>query len=89
MAYRHVKGKVSTRVLADTLQQLDYLYPYQQSIGFLLEKSKAFMDEEIEPFCQLSREFDFYLTHKMKATVYSDAWKLYYPSVLDADEKSF
>ena len=57
-AYQCAKDKMSTEVLSDTLRRLDHLYPYHQSIGFLLEKAGVFTDAEIEPIRQLPREFD-------------------------------
>lgn len=83
-AFRKAKGKLSVDLLAKVLQELDYLYPYHQSIGFLLDRAGVFRGSEIEVFLKMPREFDFYLEHQMDAPKYSERWRLYYPSALDA-----
>ena len=38
-AYRRARGKLSLNRLAATLSKMDYVYPYEQAVGFLLERS--------------------------------------------------
>ncbi|MGI9056899.1 MAG: hypothetical protein ACR2F2_13980, partial [Pyrinomonadaceae bacterium] len=60
----------------------DYVYPYQQAIGFYLEKSEVYDENKIQMLKEIPMNFDFYLDYKMKETEYSVAWKLHYPKNL-------
>ena len=79
-AFRNAKGRVSVRLMMDILSKLDHLYPYHQSIGFLLDQSGVFSKAEIEPLLEIPREFDFHLAHKIQSPKYSKRWRIYYPS---------
>ena len=68
------------------LRELDYVYPYHQSIGLLLEKAGVYSDAELKPFRTLPREFDFYLAHKLVKPKYSQEWRIYYPHELDKNQ---
>jgi predicted transcriptional regulator of viral defense system len=81
--FRKAKGKLSARLLKKTLQELDYLYPYHQSIGFLLERAGVFSESEIKAFLQMPKTYDFYLEHHMEDPQYSSRWRLHYPRMLD------
>ena len=50
-----------------------------QAIGFYLEKSGVYDEDEIKVLKEIPMDFDFYLEHKMKETEHSETWKLYYP----------
>lgn len=80
--FKKSKGKVRTDKLLEYYNNIKYIYPYHQSIGFYLEKSGypiAFM----EPFSKMKIKYDFYLCNQIKNKKYSDKWHLYYPSDLD------
>ncbi len=81
-AYRKAKGKVSIRKLAETLKALDFAYPYNQSIGFCLEKS-GYIDSEIALLREFPIRYDFYLDYQMAETDYSKDWRLYFPKGLE------
>jgi predicted transcriptional regulator of viral defense system len=78
-AFIRAKDKVSINKLTAMLKQLDYVYPYHQAIGFYLERAGIYKDSQIRLLKKLDSEYDFYLTHQMKETEYSEEWKLYYP----------
>jgi predicted transcriptional regulator of viral defense system len=80
-AYRAAKERVSTNRLAATLKKLDYVYPYHQAIGFLME-SAGYGDKRYGLLRQQGLEFDFFLTHGMKQPEYSKAWRLFFPKGL-------
>lgn len=82
-AFHNAKGKVSVRLMMNILSKLDHLYPYHQSIGFLLDQSGVFSDTEIEPLSEIPKEFDFHLAHKIQSPKYSKRWKIYYPSSIE------
>jgi predicted transcriptional regulator of viral defense system len=77
-AYRAAKGRVSTNRLVATLKKLDYVYPYHQAVGFLMERAGS-DDKYCAMFRQLGLEHDFYLAHGMQQPEYSREWRLFYP----------
>jgi hypothetical protein len=81
-AYRRASDRVNIEYLADLLQQLDYVYPFHQAIGFYLEHSEAYDRTAIERFKALPQEFDFYLDYEMGEVKFSEDWRLYYPAYL-------
>lgn len=76
-AYRKAKGKVDVLRIKEYLDALNYIYPYEQIIGFYLEKAQ-YEKDDVEIF-NIEKPFDFYLTYGMRNRVYSEKWKLYYP----------
>lgn len=77
-AYRAAKDRVSTNRLVATLKKLDYVYPYHQAIGFLMERA-GYGDRRYTMLSQLGLKFDFYLAHGMKEPEYSSKWRLFFP----------
>jgi predicted transcriptional regulator of viral defense system len=77
-AYRAAKERVSTNRLVATLKKLDYVYPYHQAIGFLMERA-GYDEKRYGLLRQLGIEHDFYLTHGMQQPEYSKEWRLFYP----------
>ncbi len=80
-AYRRAHGKLSLNRLAATLLKFEYIYPYAQAVGFLLERSgydaKAIKRHKV---FQLSQDsFKFYLVHGMKDKEYDAKWRLFIP----------
>ena len=82
-AYRLAAGRVSIESVAAMLKQLNYTYPYYQSIGFILDKSGHYSEEDVRIFREMAQEFDFYLTYQMEHPAYSKEWRLYYPADID------
>lgn len=80
--FKKAKSLISVATLADYLNELDYTYPYHQSIGFYLEKAGNYSDSEIDLFRTMPIEFDFYLDYGMSSPAYSKKWKLYAPAPL-------
>jgi len=78
-AYKFAKGKVSINKLCSMLQQINYIYPYHQAIGFYLERSGVYSKSQIELLRKFDIKYKFYLAHDMGDTDYSEEWKLYYP----------
>jgi predicted transcriptional regulator of viral defense system len=76
-AFKKAKDRVNLEKLKNYLKELNYVYPYQQCIGYYLDKagyrinqSKIFMEDF---------KYDFYLVHGMEYPGYDKKWKLYYP----------
>lgn len=78
-AYRAAKDRVSTNRLMSVLKKLDYIYPYHQSIGFLMERA-GFDFKRYSRLKEPGIELNFYLSHGITDPMYSEEWKLYYPS---------
>lgn len=81
-AYRNAKGKVDVEKLVHTLTEMNYVYPFHQSIGFYLERSGVYDESELEPLREIPIEFDFYLENRMEDPEYSKSWRLYIPKGL-------
>jgi hypothetical protein len=80
-AYRAAKDRISVNTLAATLQQLGYVYPYHQAVGFYLQRADV-EPQKLERLKQLGLKFDFYLAHKMGPTSYSSDWRIHFPEGL-------
>ena len=78
-AFRNAAKRVSINKLVARLKMLDYIYPYQQAIGFYLEKASNYREAQIELMMGFDFTCDFYLDHEMGEVEYSKKWKLYYP----------
>jgi predicted transcriptional regulator of viral defense system len=78
-AFHKAKDKVSINKLTALLKKLDYIYPYHQAIGYYLEKTGDYSQNQIKLLERFEINYNFYLTHQMKEKDYSPKWKLYYP----------
>lgn len=77
-AYHAAKDRLSVDRLLSILNDLDYVYPYHQAIGFLMEFA-GYPPQFHEPLRARGLNWDFYLEHGMKSPKYSEKWRLYYP----------
>jgi hypothetical protein len=81
--YWAAKDRVSIERLLKTLKSLDYVYPYHQSIGFLMQKA-GYPEKNYAELRAIGLSYDFYLAHDMKQPEYSEDWRLFYPRELKA-----
>lgn len=81
-AYRRAAEGVQVNRLIGILRKLEFAYPYQQAIGFYMERSGAYEDRRLELLERGGFDLDFYLTYGMKDKDYSARWRLFYPSGL-------
>lgn len=82
-AYQRAGGRASVNRLAALLKQLAFVYPYQQAIGFYLERSGAYTQAAVDMFRgKFALDFDFYLTYEMRETRYDPRWRLFVPKGL-------
>jgi len=77
-AYKRSRTVVNLSKLLSILRAHSYSYPYQQAIGFYLEKA-GFSRGEVEPFHRMISQYDFYLGYALIETTYVPRWKLYVP----------
>jgi predicted transcriptional regulator of viral defense system len=81
-AFRNAHNKISLVKLKSLYNKLNYIYPYQQAIGFYFEASGNYAPEDIKIFEKKRFKFDFYLSNAMKNSTYSKRWRIYYPDDL-------
>jgi predicted transcriptional regulator of viral defense system len=81
-AYRAAKDRLSTNRLVATLKKLEYVYPYHQAIGFLMQRA-GYDDKRSAMLRQLGLKHDFYLAHGMQQPEYSSEWRLFFPKGLE------
>jgi hypothetical protein len=84
--YRRASKNMSVKRLYEIYQTMGYVYPYHQVIGFYLDRSNAYEEKAINLFSGITKPFNFYLTHKMGKTSYSEKWRLFYPIEFDSGD---
>jgi hypothetical protein len=77
--YRAARHRVSIDRLMSILDDLSYVYPYHQAVGFLMQAAGCGVSDKI---MGRQREFDFYLEHGMMEPNYSNAWRVFCPQDL-------
>ena len=80
-AYETAASRISMNTLIATLKRLDYVYPYHQAIGFLLQKVGV-PEPQLAKLEALGLEWDFYLAHQISDPLYDSRWRLFYPQGL-------
>jgi predicted transcriptional regulator of viral defense system len=80
-AYEAARERMSVNVLVATLKRLDYIYPYHQAIGFLMERA-GYEKRRCDLLRKLGLEYDFYLQHRMTDPQYDPEWRLFFPQGL-------
>jgi hypothetical protein len=81
-AYRKGLETVDGLTIAKTLANLNHIYPYHQVVGYYMEIA-GFNVEHLEPLKMIPIKFDFYLDYQIIEPLYSSAWRLFYPAILD------
>ena len=77
-AYRAAKDRISVDQLLQILEQLNYVYPYHQTIGYLMQKAD-YPEKSFAKLRELGLNHDFYFAHGMKQPAYSNEWRLFHP----------
>jgi predicted transcriptional regulator of viral defense system len=81
-AYREALSKnLSLNKIVAILNKLDYIYPYNQAVGFYLERA-GYKGGMIEMLRRKEMHFDFYLDYNLEEKEYSPEWRIYYPKGL-------
>ena len=69
---------ISANKIRAYLKKLQYVYPYQQSIGYLLEVA-GFSSPILALLREDISEFNFYLDYKLRDPVLDPTWKIFIP----------
>lgn len=77
-AFKSAKERLDVSKMKDYLSQLNYIYPYDQVIGFYLECAEYNINQ-INVFYKKEKQLSFYLTHNIVNKEFSEKWKIYYP----------
>ena len=77
-AYQNALSRISLNKLVATLDNLSFIYPYHQAVGFYLERA-GYSGKKLEDLRSRKKEFRFYLTYEINEKDFSEDWQLYYP----------
>lgn len=77
-AYVNAREVIDTNKLYTYLNQLNYIYPYHQLIGFYLEKAN-YEEQKYLKFYENISSLKFYLTYNISNKQYDEKWKIYFP----------
>jgi len=80
-AYRLAATRASLDKLSALLDQLDYIYPYRQSVGFYLEKAGYPDTDKLLTTADTTR-FDFYISHALRDAEFDPKWRIFFPKTL-------
>lgn len=79
--FRAAASRASVTKIIETLDELDYVYPYHQAIGFYLERAGA-PEAALRPLRERPMRLKFYLAHGLKDPAFNDSWRIYIPKRL-------
>ena len=80
-AYRRAREAISVSKLLGILKELDYVYPYHQAVGFYMERA-GYREKQLSAFKALGLDWDFYLGHGLRNTVYNSTWRIHHSAGL-------
>jgi hypothetical protein len=79
---RAVAIGIDAQKLIAMYDEMHFIYPYHQAIGFYLERTGG-ESAVIESLRERPQSFTFYLDYAMQNRAYSPSWNLYYPAHLE------
>lgn len=80
-AFKRAGNRVRLNTLIDTLDSLEYVYPYHQAVGFYMEKAN-YPPTWLNKFQSMGLDYNFYLAHGMEQTAFDSRWRIFYPTGL-------
>lgn len=80
-AYKEAIGRIDVDHLINLLRKINHAYPYQQSIGFLMQRA-GFPENHLEKLERLKSNFDFFLEYGLKDSVYDERWQVFYKKTM-------
>jgi hypothetical protein len=84
--FRNARGMLNIARLIKIYKQLGFIYPYSQSIGFLLDRA-GMAKHALVIYKNFPPAHSFFVDHDAKTSwIYDKKWKLYYPvGLVDED----
>ena len=80
-SYGRALEKMSVGRITKMIEELDYMYPYHQAIGFYLQRAGLDL-KSLSSLRKLELKYDLFLAHGMKKTKFDSEWHIYYPADL-------
>ena len=80
-AYKKIAHRINVDHMVDLVRRIAHLYPYNQAIGFLLERAGV-PAKECNKLSALGQQFEFYLDYGIKKPAFNPKWRLYSPPSL-------
>lgn len=74
--FSKIKDHIDVDEVFEVLEKFDFIYPYYQSIGYVLEEI-GFSKKELHKFKERVSKFDFYTDKKQKNYKKIPYWKMY------------
>ncbi len=81
-AFKNAKDKVNLDKIARYLDELDYIYPYHQLLGFYLDLV-GFQEKSLNHFLKKKTDINFYQTYNLSNKKLNEKWGIYYPTGLE------
>ncbi len=76
--YEAARERISLRRLRKLLDDLAFIYPYRQAVGFLLERA-GYTRKQTDLFAHPNFTLNFYLDYAIPEAEFSSTWRLHYP----------
>jgi hypothetical protein len=77
-AFVAAKDTVSTNRMKAYLKQLAYIYPYNQSIGFMMSRA-GYEGGSLDVMRGMGVNYDFYIDYGLRDALFDPEWRVYYP----------
>ena len=74
--FRNIKNHINIDEVFTVVQKFDFIYPYYQTLGYVLEEI-GFKKAELHKFKEYISEFDFYTDKAYPNYTYNAYWKIY------------
>ncbi len=80
-AFVNASGQFSVDKLITILKKIGHKYPYHQAIGYFMQKSNKYKEEELMKIKDLGINYVFYLEygHKQCNLEFSKDWRIFFP----------
>jgi hypothetical protein len=83
--YKTGKSLVSPQKLISMLQDLEFIYPYHQAMGYYMEKA-GFQQDSYRELKIQQKPFQFFLAHAIDDRIFNSEWKVFVPAILESTD---
>lgn len=81
-AFKNAKENLDVKRINQYLNELDYIYPYHQLLGFYLDLV-GMSEGALDIFLKQKSHINFYQTYNLTNKRYNQKWGIYYPKGLE------